>query len=230
MADNTEDNKVEDPVVEDTKIIVGDREFSQDELSQLVGLGEQARELETKWNTKVDRLMPEFTKATQEKKTLEERIKELEAQPVKTEPQQGDLTPEQVEQARTQLEKITGGKIVTQENFDKAVQQVVVQQLAAKDLLEDVKSVVVEADTEGTPKTTPEDLLRHMEETGIRNPKKAYKDMFETELDKIKEQKLGSIKPSAIQTVTGGAGAKTPEPVRVTKENLGQLLRDQLVK
>ena len=229
MSDET---KVEEtPTPEDIKVVVGEREFSQDELSQLVGLGEKYQEIETKLDTKLDNLMSAYTKTTQEKKSLEERLKELETKPQATEPQVEGLTPEQVEQARAQLEKIVGGKIVTDAQFERAVQQTVTQQLQARELLEDVKSVVGEAETDGTPKTTPEDLLRHMEETGIRNPKKAYKDMFEAELDKIKEQKLGSIKPSALQTITGTtAGSKQPEPVKITKENLGQLLREQLVK
>ena len=54
------------------KVKVGEKEYSQDELSKLVGLGEKWTETETKFNTKMDRVVPEYTKATQ-------KIKEYEA-------------------------------------------------------------------------------------------------------------------------------------------------------
>ena len=53
--------------------------------------------------------------------------------------------------------------------------------------------------------------------------------MFETELDKIKEQKLKSIKPGAFQTTEGStAGSKKPEPVKVTRDNISELLNATL--
>ena len=63
MADEFfEDKKMEPQVPEEVTpevIKLGEKEYSQEELSKLVGLGEQAVELETKWDTKLDRLMPE---------------------------------------------------------------------------------------------------------------------------------------------------------------------------
>ena len=61
-----------DPVVVDqpTKIKVGEREYSESELADLVKMGELGREVEEKYNTKLDRVYPEFTKKSQ-------RVREL---------------------------------------------------------------------------------------------------------------------------------------------------------
>ena len=94
-------------------------------------------------------------------------------------------------------------------------------------LLGDVNNVISEAETSGKPKISAEDLLVHMQETGIKSPAKAYKDKFETELDSIRDEKLKSIKPEGLYTTqTSTAGAKAPQPVSLTKENLSQQLAD----
>ena len=52
-----------------------------------------------------------------------------------------------------------------------------------------------------------------MAETGIRNPQKAYNDMYEAELDKIKEEKLNSLRGSGMVTTSSStAGSKQPSP------------------
>ena len=66
-----------------------------------------------------------------------------------------------------------------------------------------------------------------MDETGIKSPEKAYKDMFETELDQWKEKQLRKITPNGIRTESSStAGSKEPEPVVVTTQNLKTLLRE----
>ena len=90
MADDffLEEPKTEEAETEPEKIKLGEKEYTQDELSKLVGLGETANELETKWNTKIDRLYPEYTKATQERKELEDKLKDLETKQVEAKPQE----------------------------------------------------------------------------------------------------------------------------------------------
>ncbi len=68
-----------------------------------------------------------------------------------------------------------------------------------------------------------------MAETGIKNPQKAYKDMFEDELDAIKEKKLAEIKPQGMITTNGSqAGGKQPAPVKITRANLTSLVQQAL--
>ncbi len=217
----------EEEQVESDTIKLGEKEYSQDELSQLVGLGEMARDIETKQNTKIDRVFPEYTKATQKLSESEKRIAELERQlSTPVQPQEtvkpGELTIEQRDLAVKQLRDLG---FVTKDEAS----QFAVAQIQGKELLDDVNFVLSEATDSGKPTTTPKELLDYMAEEGIRNPSKAYKLMFEDELDKIKEQKLSEIKPSGMVTTTQStAGSKAPQPVKVTKDNMAKLIKESL--
>jgi len=206
------------------KIKLGDREFSQDELDKLVGLGEKAVELESKWNTKIDRLYPEFTKKTQRLAEIEQELEKVKSNPEPA-PQTGDMTPEQEELVRKNLMRILGGKPLTDKEFDTYY----LERRNAEKLLEDSNAVVMEAKELGKPQTSVEDLLQHMKETGIKNPAKAYKDMFEGELDQWKEAQLKKVKPQGLTTQSSSsAGSKQPNPIRPNRNNLGELLSASL--
>ena len=70
-----------------------------------------------------------------------------------------------------------------------------------------------------------------MQETGIRNPEKAFKDRYENDIDKIKQGKLESIKkPGMVTDSTSSAGAKAPSQVKPNDENIGGLIEEMLAR
>mgnify|MGYP001596402138 CR=1 FL=1 len=220
--------------VEPTPIKVGEKEYSQEDLSRLVGLGETAQEYETKWNRKVSEFYPDYTQKSQRLAELEKaevdrlvteetrKQKELEAK------SQDQLTPEEARELA--IKEAKGLGIVTRDDFDKEVNRAVANALGAKDLLDDINGMIKGADKKGQPKTSPGDLLKYMDENGIKNPDKAYKLMFEPEIDKWKEEQLTKIKPAGMETQTAStAGAKQPpEAAPLTRDNLAQVIRDTL--
>lgn len=214
-------NKIDDK----EELELGEKKYSQDELQRLVGLGENYSELETKWNTKIDKLMPEFTKKSQRLAEIEpewESLKKAKEDAEKT-PAQGAPTPEEKEQARKALVDLLGGDVVRKQDFD----EFYAQRRAAEKLLEDVDGVINNAKEAGKPSTTKEDLLKHMSETGMRNPEKAYKDMFEDQLDKWKEDQMKKVKPSGMFTQSNSAaGSKQPSPTKLTKDNLASMIAE----
>lgn len=222
-----QETKVE-PQNQDQKIEnikVGEREYSQDDLNRLVGLGEMATELEGKWNTKLDKVYPEFTRKSQilaeKERELEELRGKLNKPAESTNPEWNDETRAQAKKA---IQEIYGDELLTK----KEAEQLYTVREQAKSLLGDIDTVIESAGEAGKPKTTPEDLLKHMETTGIKNPEKAYKDMFEPELDKWKEEQMKKLKPASFHTqTTSSAGGKEPEPVVVTNDNLRSLLREK---
>ena len=225
---NNQEPKVETPQTtpEVTNIKVGDAEYSQEELSRLVGLGKTAVELEEKWNTPIDSLNSAFTKTSTELKQIkeeQERARLVETQRKSDEGQQ--LSPaEQETLVRQELSKYG---VVTKEEANSLVRSALGEYMEGQKLLTDVNSVISSAESDGKPKISAEDLLLHMQETGIKTPEKAYKDKFETELDKLREEKIKGLKPEGIYTTqTSTAGAKAPQPVTLTKENLSQHLAD----
>ena len=89
-------------VQETEKITIGDQEFGQEELEELVGLGRIGKEAQEKFNTSIDKVYPEFTKATQRVKELEgseTELAELKAQ-IAQQQEPSEFTPEAKETAR----------------------------------------------------------------------------------------------------------------------------------
>jgi hypothetical protein len=217
----------EEEVIDEPQTIkLGEKEYSQDDLSRLVGLGEIAVELEDKWKTKIDRVFPEYTKATQALSDRDRKIAELEEKvnkPTQQAQSFEQLTAEQKEAARKQLEDLGYGQ--------SAFRQIVREELAAKELLSDIDGLLSDAKDNGNPVTTPQDLLKHMSDTGIKNPTKAYRDMFESELDAIKEKKLAEIKPAGMVTTSAStAGSKQPAPASkpTNRNDLAKLVQEAL--
>ena len=206
-------------------IEVNGEKYTQEELSRLVGLGKIGDEAERTYKTKIDRVWPEYTKATQKIQSLEAKLAEREQQEIQTKAKEEPtkLSPEEAKQLARQQGKELG--IMFQEDFD----QLYLQRRSAEKLLEDIDAVVDEAGELGKPKTSRDAILNHMQQTGIKNPAKAYNDLYEAELETWKAEKLKEVKPSGLYTVSQStAGSKQPAPVKVTKENLGQLVSEAL--
>ena len=220
MSDFYDKPTEETPAVESFKL--GDKEYSQEDLQKLVGLGEMAREAEEKWNTPINKVFPEYTKATQKNKEYEAKIAELQApKPTENPLPNAQLTSEQKEEAKRQLAELGFG--------EDQYRRIVREELAAKDLISNVNSIVENQSKIGNPATTSQELLTHMQETGIKDPTKAYKDMFETELDAIKEKKLATIKPQGMVTTEAStAGSKMPTNIKVNRANIAQIVAEAL--
>lgn len=223
-----QENKPEEVTTEVEKIKVGENEYTQDELDSLVGLGKTAKELEEKWNTKIDRVYPEFTKARQElseyrkEKEEAERIKQADRE---RQIAQGDatLTPDEIrERALREADQLG---LVHKGN----VRDQVLQVIQAMELNKELDKTVVEMAEKGLPKISGDELLSHMEETGIKNPEKAYKDMFEEQYITYQTNQLKQAsKPGLVTDSTSTAGGKEPTSVKVTRDNLTELLAARL--
>ena len=82
---------------------------------------------------------------------------------------------------------------------------------------------------DGRPKFNTEDMLKHMEETGIKSPMKAYKDKYEKELDEWKESELNKTRGSSLPTLSSMGTNKQPIAPKVTKDNLNEMVREALL-
>lgn len=214
------------------KIKVGDEEFTQEELAKLVGLGKIGAEAESKYKTKIDRVWPQFQTVINEKRQLEDKIKEYEtkANEPKIEPTKEQLTAEQVKAEAIKQAKELG--LVTKEDFEKAVTQKTMEIIQGQNLINDISEVIDNMATDGLPSTTVEDVLQHMQETGIKNPEKAYKDMFEKEWVKSQMDKVNSLKKAGLPTTERStAGSKEPAPVKLrgmSDSDLANLVSESL--
>jgi len=209
------------------KVKVGGDEYTQEELDSLVKLGKVGREAEEKYNTKIDKVWPEFTKKSQALKEAEEKLKSIDKPEA---PQtQEPAAPETDEQKvaadiLAQAEKLG---IATNKGVEELVAQKVVQHLQAKDMLDDCKKLEGELDGEdGKPKFSTEEVLKYMDESGIKNPRDAYDIKYKEEVAEWERNKLEKAKKKGVDTIeASSAGSKTPKPVKVNKGNLESLVR-----
>jgi hypothetical protein len=223
--DKSNDVPVEDTVVE--KIKIGDEEFDPEELKGIVDKGRFAKEVEEKYNTKIDKVWPEYTKATQELKTLREEKAQWESkrqEEIENAPSETLTEDELAQQARMQAKKLG---LITVDDIDSYVTQKITSIQQATEILDDCRKLEGEYSGEdGRPKFDTEEVLNHMKETGIRSPVKAYKDKYEDQLDKWKESQLLGAKKKSIYTEDGLGGNHEPSDVKLTRDNLEEALRD----
>ena len=223
--ENKEEQKTNEEVIE--KIKVGEKEYTQDELQDLVGMGEKTREIESTLNTKIDRVYPEFTKSSQRNKELEAKLKAMEE--AKNAPQ--DLNEDSIRQAREAAKKIG---IVTKDDFASFMQEhfrsAYQQERQAERLLDECKGLEKEMDgTNGQPKFKTQEVLQWMADNGGKSPKQAYKMMYEKEIDSWKQVELGKAKKPGMTTETASnAGGKEPDRVPVTRDNIEALMKEAL--
>lgn len=231
MADFFQPDNPQDTVAQDIeqKIKLGDAEYSQDELQQLVGLGKIGMEAQQKYNTSIDKVYPQLSRTIQEKQELERKLAEYETQKTQQKIQDGgQLTPEEMKrQAISQAEELG---LIHSGNIEQRVLGI----MQGYQLLNDANGYIQDQVEEGNPKTTTEDLLNYMNgqnPTGTRygSLQKAYKDMFETELDQIKQTKVDSLRPERfVTTERSTAGSKQPVLQKPNKDNLEEMLKASL--
>jgi len=229
---------------ETPKVKVGDKEYTQDELSGLVGLGETAKEYETKWNRKISEFYPDYTQKSQRLSELEKKDAErarVADEQLKREQEEkdkelaerqeaGKLTPE--EQRAFAIKQAKDLGLVTREEFEAEVDKRVARYRTGEKLIDDTRIAIDEFKEKYNVNSTVDDVLKYMDDNGFRKPEKALKDMFEPQVDKWKEEQIKKLRPEGFFSQdTGTAGAKEPpkrEPI--TKDKLKEAIRNSLFR
>ena len=223
----TKDEKPVEETVEETpqNIKIGEDEYSLEEAQSLLEKGKFAKEVETKYNTDLSKVWPDYTRKSQELKNLQAEMEELK----KPAPEPIDQE-DPVVVARQQAKKL--GLLLEDElpeRFDKYYKERYEKDKAVENLMSDTKSLLNTVKSEGKPLVEEEDLLKFMAEEGIRSPEKAYKLLKEEELDKWKMEKISSAKKPGLYTEkTSIAGSKEPKEVKVTNDNIDDMLSEAL--
>lgn len=194
-----------------TTIKVGDREYSQEELNEVVGLGQTAKDYETKWNRPIGDFYPDYTQKSQKLAEFEKAEKaRQEAELTKKQDEGVQLTPE--EKRELVLREARGYGIVTKEDLDNEVNSRVANMLRGQELLNETKIIIKQAQEAGKPSINSDELLDYMEKTGIKDPEVAYKVKFLNELNALETAKIQGIKQPGLDTsAESTAGGKLPE-------------------
>jgi len=211
---------------EEQKISLGDQEFTSDELQELVGKAKKVSEFEEKQGQPWEEVTKSWGQRGERIGELKKEVEELRALKEQEEKPKEQLDQEAIEkQIRQEAQKY--GLVFKDELKDEA-SRIFTQLREGEKMMSRVKKVIRTNANQGYPKTTEKDLLEYMKDpNNPADPEKAYKLMFEDEIEKVRNKKLDSIRKPGMQTETKStAGGKTYVPPKVSKENLTQTLRD----
>lgn len=191
------------------KIKVGETEYDPAELDRLVGLGKIGAEMQEKYDRPYEKLYPEYTKERQTRLQYEKELAELKtAREASATPVTG--TPEGDREEIIKQARYLG--LVTKDDINDYVQEQVTARVEAFRLLDNVNGILSNRAELGQPTTDAKDLLRYMNETGIKNPEIAYEVMYKDELKAWEKKQVDAVRPSSLVTSSvSDAGSKQPK-------------------
>ncbi len=90
------------------KVIINGQEFDEAEAQDLIDTGRKTREMETKWNTKLDSVWPEYGQTRNQLKQYETELAEAKAQltEFQNKKSEGNETPQDVAEAQESARKL----------------------------------------------------------------------------------------------------------------------------
>ena len=204
MADNTPEGEVKDPVDtgDDQKVVIGGVEMTPDEANELVESGKSFKELKEQYpDIDFKELPKSFTQTRQELAELK-----------KPKPTPEEIEPDE-EARRKQIDDFFGDPYVQEKLGAKQSEK---EQILREDLefQKTIESLETEFDgSDGRPKFDKKAVLEYGMQNQIFNPRTAYKELHEQELEEwIIKQANEKKRPSTFFEKSGGKGGKQPEP------------------
>lgn len=213
--------KEEEPTPTEQKFTIGDKEYTQDELNDLVSKGNQYSEIETKFNTKLDKVVPDYTRASMEASEWKKKYADLEQAQLREKMNQGaQLSPDEI-RMRARQEAVNLGLMT-----DETTPALIRAEIAGYELRKETDSVVGELDEMGI-KADPKIILKYMDAADLDNPQDAVDQLYGGQIKNWQAEQLNKQKPEGLYAERGSeaGGFKLPEDVKVNDGNLMELFK-----
>ncbi len=219
------------------QIIINGQEYSPEDATQLIELGNKWKETESKLNTSLDKVYPEYTRATQRNKELEAKLSEFEKlQSQKAEETRRAEIPTDVQAARKAAREIGLADedylkekgYVRREELDSYFTEKQSQQRQVQDVLE--KAGSLEKEIDGSDGRVPFDqkaVLAYASAYQIDDLTDAYDQMNAKANAKWKDEQLSAEERPGLATLRPG-GNKEPVAPKYTDGNLGNAISEWL--
>lgn len=220
------------------QITINGKEYDPEDLDQLIELGSKWRKTEAELNTSLDKVYPEYTRATQRNKELETTLaerdsklaefqKEQEASKVKAE------TPEDIQNARKAARELglfdedalKERGYMTEARFKELLSETQTQQKLVEGVEKQGKQL--ESEINGSDGRVPfvyKSVLPYAATYKIDDLKEAYEQMNELANARWKEAQIEKEQSKGLNTLKGGGGKKEPQRPKYTDDNLGAAL------
>lgn len=214
------------------KIKVGDMEFDPDELNQLVSYGKKAKEIEEGAKQPIEKIYESWGRRGRDLGELKKKVEEYEKEKLETEKPQEIKDKEAFkEQIKKELMDVFGDEVLTKKQAEELFRNEYQTNRSGERILARTNKVIRNSVKMGYPNVEVPKLLEFMAHPdNPKDPEKAYKLMFEREIDQIKEQKLASIRPKSMytnQASTAGSKSFERKSMRgMSSEDLRKMFRD----
>lgn len=239
IMDNPDQGNGEAPIEAPSKIVINGEEYSPEEAQELVGLGRKTKEYEQKWNTSLEKVWPEYGRMSQEHKATQTELEQARQQLAKFAEKKdaGTETTTDTSKAREAARKLgiifnddlEKSGYIKKDDLPKYFQQFTAEQKAVEKILGDSDKYEAEiTGADGRPPFNKKAVLAYMQTYSIEDPMKAYEDMYSTQLQAWKDQQITDKKNPSLKTIEKPGGKKEPKPVRVTDDNVMDLLSERL--
>jgi hypothetical protein len=231
-----------DPPVETSEIpstiSINGVDYDPTEAQSLIDIGRKTKELETQWNTSVDKVWPEYGRSQEKIKTLEAERNDARAEieSFRAKQNAGVETPTDVREAQEAARKlgITLNEDLQKEGYlkkddlDKYLEERDKKNQEVNRILASADSLEKEIDgSDGRPSFNKKIVLAYASTYGIGNLKEAYEDMNKDQLDKWKAAQVDAQKAKGLKTLVPG-GAKSVKEDKMTDDNVKDRLGEAL--
>ncbi len=211
------------------KVIINGVEYDPSDAQSLIDLGSKTRDFEKQYNTDISRIMPDYTRATQEAKEYREKVNEFEnkAKQAETPAEQAQV----LEQARKyglvdqdSLKK----DYVSRSELDSYWNTKTQEQRDTQTILETGEKLGREIDgADGRSKYLPKAVLAYASNYGFfkqgvpyeQSLRNAYEDMTQDVNASWKESQINAAKKPGLTTLKTQGLKTAPEEKKITNED-----------
>lgn len=220
-----DENKQEEAEEQINKFKIGEEEFTEDELSGILGKYKKLEEVE-KEHGDLDNIVSNYGRRANEIGDLKKQLEEAQSAKDKKAENDGEA-PQPL--TRSEIEEVFNESgVVTTKNFTTFYNQM----RSAEKLIGQCSRIEKKHnpyEAEELPEFKTQEMLEYMDQNRITDPEKAYKLRYEKEIDEWKSKQYSKAKPQAQHTEGASTpGAKEPAEVKIDGTNLKQILREHL--
>ncbi len=212
------------------QIIINGQEFSSEDASRYIDLGRKYSEMESKLNTSLDKVYPEYTKATQRLKELEtdnaEKARLLEELQTKK-PAIPEDRAQAIKAARemglADQDYLKEKGYMTRAEMDSYYTEKQNQQKLVENVLNQADTLAKEIDgSDGRAAFNKKAVLAYAAQYQISDLKEAYEEMYEPNNKAWKDAQIAKASRPGLTTLKPG-GTKQPVKTKVSDDNFKAL-------
>lgn len=212
------------------QIIINGQEYSLEDASQLIELGNKWKETESKLNTSLDKVYPKYTETAQRAKELEEQLAERNRMIEELQTKKPEVPEDKAQTLKAARELgladqdwLVEQGYVRKTDLDSYFTEKQSQQKLVDNVLQTANQLEKEIDgSDGRVPFDQKAVLAYASAYNISDLKDAYEQMNERANARWKEAQIAKSERPGLKTMTPG-GKKSPEKVRVTDDNFSAL-------